>query len=97
MIKKILLSLAAVVILAGLAGLSFHHYHQYQNTKIHKAQVATQTVAQEINAVRQSATAEYTALMGNYGHLQAECQKGVNAYNELTPALKAKLPAPSCQ
>jgi hypothetical protein len=93
MVKKLVLIAAAAVAVIGAAGLSVQHYHQYQNKK--KADQISQ-----LQAVKQ---AQYNAdqsviklLQAEDTRLQAECQKGAQAYAQLPAIAKAKVSTPLC-
>lgn len=101
MIKKLLLLIVAVVAIAGLSKAAVAHYDQYKNKNLAQAKVVAlkqaNEVTQAVNAVQKQADQKYSQLSQAYTSLQAECQKGVNAYDTLSPAIRAKLPAPNCQ
>jgi hypothetical protein len=97
MIIKSLRTLFVVALLVGGFALAVNHYHQYKNTKAQAVQKAAQTAEQRYSAAINAITGKYNTVSQAYITLQAECQKGVTAYDTLSPAVRAKLPAPNCQ
>jgi hypothetical protein len=96
MIKKTLFIVVVAIAVAAVGVLSVDHYQKYQNKH---TPVATVTVAQrnaDVAAVKQAAGGEYASLQASYTSLQAECEKGLAAYNALPVASKAKAPQPQC-
>lgn len=96
MIKKTLFIVVVAIAVAAVSVLAVDHYQNYQNKH---TPVATVTVAQrnaDVEAVKKSAAGEYASLQASYNTLQAECEKGVAAYNALPVANKAKASLPQC-
>jgi predicted negative regulator of RcsB-dependent stress response len=96
MIKKLILTVVAVVVLAGLGVLVVRHYHQYKNQKAQAQATASKRVVDQVAAAQNVAALKEAQLVADYNALEQECQKGVTAYGQLPAALKAKLPAPNC-
>lgn len=96
MIKKTLFVVVVAVAVTAVSVLAVDHYQKYQNKH---TPVATVTVAQrdaDVAAVKQAAGGEFASLQASYTSLQAECEKGVAAYNALPVASKAKASLPQC-
>ncbi|GAC1503497.1 MAG: hypothetical protein NVS1B10_08620 [Candidatus Saccharimonadales bacterium] len=94
--KQIIITSVAVATLILGGALALNHYHPYKNKQAHQAVVTAQKKQDELTKVKQSAAAEYASLNAQYIKTQAECQKGRLAYDSLTSAIKAKIPAPDC-
>lgn len=95
--KKLLLIVALVVVVAVGASLASVHYKNYQNKK--QAQAATATAQQVQSAVAQAKdrdSANYQSLVVEYNSAVAQCQKGNQAYAKLTPTQQRQTAAPVC-
>lgn len=100
--KKLLLLIVAVVAVSvicyGAAVAIDNHYQNHQKQKQAQSVVyVPKTYSdQQIQNVKTAAAGEYQSLVAQYNNQTAECQKGTGAYALLTPAQKAKVPAPTC-
>lgn len=86
------LAVGAAVVVTGVGVLSVRHYEQYKKLRDH----ANQVTAQQVAKAKASQEAFQVQLVAKYNALVGECQKGVVAYNALSPTVKVKVPAPSC-
>ena len=92
--KKLLLTVLAVVVIAAGLVVAGNHYKNYQNKK---AQSAVKVVpASQFEALKSTTTSELQGLQKDNARLLAECQKGVAAYGKLTLTQQHQTAPPVC-
>lgn len=90
--KKHLILLVPIVLLAALTATAISHYKNNQ----HKAIVA-QTAYIDVEAVMLKAEqAKNTKVTQAYSLLYVECTKGAAAHDALPKSIQAKVPHPTC-
>lgn len=90
--KKLIFAVLSVAVLGGAVILSARHYDQYQlKNQKQEARVAAEVASVEKRQANQLAVANNRAQV-----LQAECKKGLVAYEKLTPFVRAQTPKPVC-
>ncbi len=94
--KRILYTLAAAIIVAGIAVLSVQHYNQYLESQQVQLQLSAAEIANQAAEAQAAHIRSQQALIEAFNKLRLECQKGVEAYQELLPIDKAKLTIPDC-
>ncbi len=94
--KKLLLSVVAIVAITVGGWLAADHYQNYQNKNQAKQQVVVDAKASEIAQIRLSAAAETREWKNKYSAQVTECQKGKAAYDSLSAFSKSKMAAPQC-
>ena len=96
--KKLLLSVLAIVLIAGGLAVAGNHYKQYQKTKNAQAvpMITVKQSDQKANDIKTAAAGEYKSLVVQYNAAVAECQKGVVAYGKLTVIQQHQTAPPVC-
>jgi len=91
-LKKSALLVGAAVLLAGAVTLSVRHYQDYQAEQNAKRQVVVDQQAKAIADLK----ADVQVLAKAANDNRVNCEKGIAAYNLLSPVLKTKTPLPEC-
>lgn len=95
--KKLLLLVSAVIVIAGAGSLVVSKNKNYQNKQAQATAAAEQhQVDNAVSAATAVKNQKITELQGEKASLQSECQKGLAAYAQVAPAIRAKLPQPVC-
>lgn len=95
--KKLLITAVVLAIIAGSTALVALHY---TNTTQKKRQADTAVIQKQLSDLDVKIKGLETStnkLVKENKTLRAECQKGLEAYNALTPSIKAKTAAPVCE
>lgn len=96
MIKKVLISIAALLLVAGVTYASLRHYDNYKQYKSNADKIAAEKTAEAIKLERAAVKARQDSLASEYNREHAECLKGENAYASLPATTQAKLIKPVC-
>lgn len=96
MVRKVLVSTLVILALAAGVLLAITHYQNYQNKQNNTQQNAVQQLSTKVNTLEATYKAKLATEATANKQLQAECMKGLAAYNALTPTLKAKAQLPNC-
>lgn len=90
--KILLLAVVGVALLFGGGSLVADHYNKYQNKKERDNVAAVQAEAQR----EQAEKARVQRLEDAYTKMRMECEKGIAAYDKLTPFTQKTSPRPVC-
>lgn len=93
--QSILLLGGAGVLAATALALSVQGYEQYKTKKTTERAAVVERQNKQLEAVK-TAQNQAESVEMRYDLLLAECRKGINAYQTLSPQVRAKLPAPTC-
>lgn len=91
-IKKLTLIVVAAGAVVGVAVLSSNHYNR--QARANEAQAQAVAVQEADNA--KAKQAELEQARSNYELIRVECEKGVNAWNQLPSYLRKTVQAPIC-
>lgn len=94
--KKLLLTVLAIVTITVVGYAAAQHYQEYQNKQHNEQQAVASAQAAEIAQVKASAAAETQEWQSNYNAQVIECEKGRVAYDQLSAFSKSKVEAPQC-